>query len=119
MSKQVATKEQTYMLSKYFYFLKNAQHYLEAIANDDNTHSMSRRKFKDYASRIQWLFTDLYTRLDRESADMLKAETDTYETLVFDSVFQQMMLMSPQQREVFEECAIEFRKGLLKIEKDV
>jgi len=107
----IPLKTETYSLAKAFYNLANAKHHFESIALNNKVSARSRRFFKDYVRRCEWMTDNMVTDLTPESAEIFKREVKTYETLAFESVQDAMVLMTQEQRNQLEEAAQQILKG--------
>ncbi len=111
----IVPSTETYSLAKGFLNIKNAAHHFDSILQNRGINSRSRNLLTGYKKRLDWILNDVATELTPSSAEALKAEVQNYETLAFDAIADEMLLMSKEQREQFETLAIAFRKGEVKI----
>jgi hypothetical protein len=101
----------TYSLAKGFYNVSNAIKYFESVKDSPAVGPRAKNALNGIIKRLNWCINDILTNLPRESADLMRAEVCTWETLSFESVQDEMILMSQQQRAQFEIVAKAFRAG--------
>lgn len=103
-------KSDVFDIAKAFYDIENARKRLELVL-DGKIALSAKQKLSAYAKRLQWIITDMMTTLPKESAEIMRQQVCSWETISFESVFDEMILMSEQQRADFELFAQAYRKG--------
>lgn len=112
----IVPKTEVYSLAKAFYHINNAAKHFESITANPMVTGNSRRRFKDYKRRLEWIISDVLTDLTAQSAEVMRKEVDTYETLAFDTVQDAMIGMTQDQRQMLEDVAQSILKGTFTVE---
>lgn len=113
----MSNTQDTYTLARAFYKTENAAKHFESLLPSLDPRTKARKDFDGYVKKLRWVLNDVMTNLKPESREIFKAELHTWETLAFDSVESEMILMTLEQRLVFEQVAVAFRKGEMQLEE--
>lgn len=99
---RVDISTETVLLSKALYNVGNAQKFFISIASSDNVIPSARRMMNRNAQVLGRVLTDLKTSISYETARILEAEVENWESLSIESVFDYMAMMNHEERERVE-----------------
>ncbi len=96
-------------LTKASYHISIAKHYLEGFKLDCK--QAGKQQAGSWVNKITFLENDILNALTPESREKFRQEIKQGDTLFFDSVFDWMLALTPEQREVIEEVVKRVAKG--------
>jgi hypothetical protein len=110
----------TFDLAKGFYHISNAIKYFESVKDERAVSPKAKHVLNGLINRLQWCLRDIMTNMTPKSADLMREQVCTYETLSFDAVFDEMVLMNEAQRANVEVMVKAYREGAfeIKLEKE-
>jgi hypothetical protein len=108
----------TYELAKGFYHVSNAIKYFESVKGEQHVSPKAKHVLNGLLNRLGWCLKDIMTNMSPASADLMREQVCTWETLAFDAVFDEMVLMSPEQRENCEVMVKAYREGAFEVVVD-
>jgi hypothetical protein len=107
----------TFSLAKGFYNVSNAIKYFESVKDSPAVGPKAKNALNGIIKRLEWCINDILTNLPRESADLMRSEVCNWETLAFESVFDEMVLMNQAQRANVEVMVKAYRLGDFEIQQ--
>lgn len=105
------TSQETMSLAKGFYNIHKAIQYLDSVKRSPRVTHNAKDLLNNVINRMEWSLTAVKSKLSEEGRKMFHAEITTGDTLLFDNVFDELIRMTPQQREIAEQVMISIRKG--------
>jgi hypothetical protein len=106
----------TYDLAKGFYHVSNAIKYFESVKGEKSVSPKAKHVLGGLINRLEWCLRDIMTNMSPQSADLMREQVCTYETLAFDAVFDEMVLMNEAQRGNVEVMVKAYREGAFDIQ---
>lgn len=106
---------QTFLLAKSYYNISNAIRYLTDIKSAPKVSPYAKTLVSAILIKLEWCIKTTMANLGPEAAASFRQELLSYDTVVFDSIFDQLVMLTQQQREEVEDIIIAYRKGELKI----
>jgi hypothetical protein len=102
-------------IAKPFFDIQHAAWMFETVAKDSHPKSKARRLLSTYAKKLQWIVTDFTTELPPEFADLVRKDVGSYDGLVIPACLEELVLMTPEQREVAEVMLKDLRTGKIQV----
>jgi len=108
----------TVNIAKPFFDIQHASWHFESVAKDSPSGSKARRLLANYAKKLQWIITDFMTELPEDFAQLVRNDISSYDGLVIPACLEELVLMTPEQRDIAEVMLKELRMGLIKTISD-
>ena len=105
----------TYLLTKGIFNIENAAKFFDTVKQELPPRARNRHKLAVYVQRLRWIIQDILTTVPAEMAQQLRSDFTGWDTLAFESVFDEMLQMDPEQRAVMEEAAKAIRAGNMQL----
>jgi hypothetical protein len=105
----------TFEIAKSFYHISNAIKYLESVKDEKAVSPKARHVIGGLLNRLNWCVKDIMTNMSPASADLMREQVCSWETLAFDAVFDQMILMNEEQRSNCEVMVKAYREGAFEV----
>jgi hypothetical protein len=102
-------------LAKGFYNLHKAGEYFKSVKGNPNVAPPARAFLIAMLNKIGWCMTEMKMKLGADGIKAFHDEITNGDTLQFDAVFDEMIRMTPGQREMVESMAVGIRKGEIQL----
>ena len=94
-----------------FFNIQHAAWHFESVAKDSPPKSKARFLLANYAKKLQWIVNDFMHELPEDFAQLVRNDISSYDGLVIPACLEELVLMTPEQREVAEVMLKELRMG--------
>ncbi len=98
-------------LAKGIYSMQKAKEYFQSVKSSHNIAPHAKGFLGAMLNKIGWCLTEMKLKLNPAELKVFNAEVITGDSILFDAVFDEMIRMSPEQRDLMEQVAIGIRKG--------
>jgi hypothetical protein len=102
-------------IAKPFFDIQHAAWQFETVAKDSPPKSKARQLLGSYAKKLQWIINDFTTELPEGFADLVRKDVGSYDGLVIPACLEELVLMTPEQREVAEVMLKDLRTGKIQV----
>lgn len=100
-------KDTSYKLAKALHFNKCSREYFEMLRLDAK--GETKLLFQNCIQRLDWVYHNIYDRLSENSREILR--TEMQDSLAFDEIMNQLILLQPEQRSLIENIISALNKG--------
>lgn len=114
MSHSKLTESEVITLAKGLYSMNKAMQYYEALMASPNIATHAKYFLASIQNKLSWCVREAGMRVDPENRSVFDAEISRGDTIQFDAVFDEMVNMTPEQRNILELVAAAIRKGEVK-----
>jgi len=94
-----------------FFNIQHAAWHFESVAKDSPPKSKARQLLGSYAKKLQWIINDFSSELPEGFAQLMRKDVGSYDGLVIPACLEELVLMTPEQREVAEVMLKDLRTG--------
>jgi len=98
-----------------FFNIQHAAWHFESVAKDSPPKSKARQLLGSYAKKLQWIINDFSSELPEGFAQLMRKDVGSYDGLVIPACLEELVLMTPEQREVAEVMLKELRTGKIQV----
>ena len=105
------TPTEVMTLAKGIYSLNKAKEYFSSVKSSPNVGFTAKGFLAMILDKIMWIINAMRLRMGDENRDVFNAEITKGDSIQFDAVFDEMILMSPEQRDIVERMVKGLRKG--------
>jgi hypothetical protein len=112
------TRQDTFNIAKAFFHIQNAHTYFTAVAKSPEVPQGGKDFARQMITKLSWCMSAMNDRLSPEGRKHFKEQVKLADTLQFDSIFDIMVSMTPEQREGLEMCAHGIKSGEIKLVHD-
>lgn len=111
MEENKLTPTEVMSLAKGFYNIHKAVQYLDSVKNSPRIAGKAKYFINGMINRLQWCLSEMNTKLGDHGRNEFRKEITNGDTIQFDNVFDEMIRMTPEQRDILEHVVIAIRKG--------
>jgi hypothetical protein len=103
-------QNETYLIAKGFYNISNTAKYFDAIIKSKETLPPTKHIIGNYKKKLDWIINDITTTMTARVSHLFRKEMETFETLSFENVFDEMIAMTEDERLEIEAYCKEVKK---------
>lgn len=109
-------KEDTMLIAKSYTNITNALKMMEAVRDNRTIHHSSKNMLNNAINRLSWCLKDIMCTLTTpEAKDAFNAEIASWDSLAFEEVQSEMILMPVEQRLLVAPIVKAYRRGELQL----